>query len=696
MSGCSSGDVCSQEQRRRCCISHVFFNSATLNSDEIAAIHVAPSRGRSGDGGDGVFWSKNPRKFIRSGQVHRTADSSSSGSSSCCGPPVYEGDECFTFGDVLKAVDSLASLLRSILDADDPYLILSQSSFSVKSNYSKQRTSSRSKSAVSFIPSVKQLAESDNVYKPKILGLYMPPSVEYIVSVLSVLRCGEAFLPLDPLWPKDRILSVVSSANVDLIVTFEPSFYDVEKSGWLVEFGSCPVLSLSMKEIMEGCSSPLQLYWPCEKEQKRLFCYVLYTSGSTGEPKGVCGTEQGLLNRFMWMQELYPMHEGEILLFKTSISFIDHLQEFLGAMLGACTLVIPPFNELRKDPFSIVNFLQAYSINRLIAVPSLMRVILPTLKIQSNIGIGCSLKFLVLSGEDFPLSLWDELSSLLPRTSILNLYGSTEVSGDCTYFDCKMLPTILDTEALTSVPIGVPISNCDVLLVGENDTSKTGEIYVGGLCVSIGYIEASPTPLDYIKMCKNYSCNCCEDDCGSQVYYRTGDFARRLPGGDLVFLGRKDRTIKVHGQRVALEEIENIIRAHPDVIDAAVISHEDSGELSFLTAFLVLRHNNLSGNLVRSSVRSWLSSKVPLAMIPNRFVLIESLPMSSSGKVDYAFLASSTFFTLHVQDDIDGAKHSDNLEMIKKVYYYLLKGHFVHFVCLNIFIILLAPIYSNT
>lgn len=129
-------------------------------------------------------------------------------------------------------------------------------------------------------------------YFPKLVGIFMVPSVEYIVSVLAVLRCGEAFVPLDPLWPKDRILSI----NVDLIIGSSDEFgskscCQIDAEHCLVQCGCAPVLCVSManQDPIDLSSIP----WPCEKRKQRPFCYVLYTSGSTGKPKGVCGTEIG-------------------------------------------------------------------------------------------------------------------------------------------------------------------------------------------------------------------------------------------------------------------------------------------------------------------------------------------------------------------------------------------------------------------
>ncbi|XP_044482387.1 putative acyl-activating enzyme 19 isoform X3 [Mangifera indica] len=547
-------------------------------------------------------------------------------------PSIYEGDRFFTFAQVLASIDSFSSRLRHTLHDSDE-------------------------------------RSGNNLYTPKIIGLYMPPSVEYIISVLSILRIGEAFLPLDHSWPRQRTMSIISSSNVSLVIACGSSFGEpIHESHWLVKCGICPVLCFSMEQIVEETIRPSELNsaWHCESQRQRLFCYLMYTSGSTGKPKGVCGTEQGLLNRFIWMQDSYPLNGDEVLLFKTSISFVDHLQEFLSAILTACSLVIPPTMELKTNLFSIIHYLQAYSICRLTAVPSLLRAILPSLQSQHDL-IPRSLKLLVLSGEVLPLSLWNMLSKLLPNLSILNLYGSTEVSGDCTYFDCKNLPTILETEMLTSVPIGVPIPNCNVELVESDiDTPNQGQIYVGGLCVSSGYFSESTSMFsEFVRLHKNSICNC-RVNCGAHLYFRTGDFAKRLPSGDLVFLGRKDRTVKVNGQRMALEEIEYTLREHPDLVDAAVISHNVHGEPAFLEAFILLLEKDKAREICIESIKSWMINKLPLAMIPSRFMIMDSLPMSFSGKVDYASLASIN--VIGPAHDVTRETKNSDLKVIKKAF----------------------------
>ncbi|KAL4561450.1 hypothetical protein LXL04_033616 [Taraxacum kok-saghyz] len=607
---------------RSCCISHEFYKSASKNPTKIAVIHASPRRRTKS--------TTETDPFIETSPSHHH-------------PPVYEGDVCFTYSEILEAVDSLSRRLRFILDGGaDQHLIR---------------------------PSPRPLPIDQSANTPKIVGIYMVPSVEYIISVLSVIRCGAAFMPLDPSWPKERVLSVVSSSTSKLILCSSTSFdgnntQKINKHHWSVDAGSCPVLEVSMKTNLNHHFSSPSLLWPCENKKLRPFCYLMYTSGSTGIPKGVCGTEQGLLNRFIWMQDTYPLYGEENLLFKTSIGFIDHLQEILGALLTTCTLIIPPFNALKENILSITQYLQDYSINRLVAVPTLMRMLLPPLQSSYNTTIQSSLKLLILSGEILHLSLWNSLTKLLPNTTILNLYGSTEVSGDCTYFDCKKLPSILETESLTTVPIGTPIPNCDVQLLGE-------EIYVSGVCTANGYLNHDIMPLDTVNFLAGsafcYSIDQKKSQSQSQsqrvVLFKTGDFAKRVGGGELVFIGRNDRTVKVNGHRVALEEVESTMRLHDDVDDVVVVLSEEDVDLE---AYVVVRKGCDCVESLSFCVRFWLVEKLPVVMIPRRFFFVDSIPVScSSGKVDYMLLESLRSSMADICGEVDD---DDLLQTIKEAF----------------------------
>ncbi|KAK9058216.1 hypothetical protein SSX86_023056 [Deinandra increscens subsp. villosa] len=608
-----------------CCISHEFYKSASKNPNKIAVIHASP------------------RHLRKRTEIDQSTEEASP---SHHHPPVYENDISFTYSEILEAVASLSRRIRFILDGgDDPSLIRSSSG---------------------------PLSIDQSANAPRIVGIYMVPSVEYIISVLSVIRCGEAFMPLDPSWPNGRILSVVSSSAASLILCNSllsdgNCTQQINKNHWLIESGGCPILVFSMKTILNKHFSHPSLLWPCGNMSLRSFCYLMHTSGSTGKPKGVCGTEQGLLNRFLWMQDIYPLCGQETLLFKTSIGFVDHLQEILGALLTSCTLVIPSFSGLKENILSIIEYLQDFSINRFVAVPSLMRILLPTLQSSPIMIIQNSLKLLILSGEILHISLWNSLAKLLPDTTILNLYGSTEVSGDCTYFECKRLSSIMDTESLSTVPIGIPIPNCEVRLVGEK-APNYGEIYVSGLCIATGYLNHGIMPLNTVKKLPESSFCCSVNEKESQLYFKTGDFAKQLPGGDLVFIGRNDRTVKVNGNRMALEEIENAIRTHEDVSDAAVIFKQGEGEFANLEAYIVLKLGHDSVKSLSFSLRGWLVDKLPLAMIPKRFFFVDSLPISSSRKVDYKLLSSLRCSMSDISSESEQIPHGNLLRTIKEAF----------------------------
>ncbi|XP_049368700.1 putative acyl-activating enzyme 19 isoform X2 [Solanum verrucosum] len=644
-----------------CCISHEFYKVATNNPNKIAVIQAC----------GGLKIAKEFRLSCSENGDQDTREEFQEFVSSkrkSVNPPVYEGDQCFTFSEILSAVDSLSSRLRCILDGgDDPNLVKPSS---VNMHQTANDCSSKDQLIVgSSDRGLEQYTQLlHKTYIPKVVGIYMEPSVVYIVSVLSVLRCGEAFMPLDPSWPNERILSVISSSKADLIVGYESSVdrtcHQLDKLRWLIHKGSNPVFYMSIEDVIRKKSDSL-LAWPCESERLRSFCYLMYTSGSTGIPKGVCGTEVGLLNRFLWMQGSFPFQKEEILLFKTSISFIDHLQEFLGAILANCTLIIPPFNQLKDNIFCVVNLLQEYSISRLVAVPSLIRAILPALHSMHYPTAQISLKLLVLSGEIFDISLWKMLVKLLPQTSVLNIYGSTEVSGDCTYFDCKWLPTMLEQDALGSIPIGIPIDNCEVVLIGENSPDE-GEICVGGSCVASGYFShPSILPLDNVKLHQEIIDGKNDEN---EVYFRTGDFGRKLSDGNLVYIGRRDRTVKICGHRIALEEVESVLREHQEVADSAVVSRCVQGDNLFLEAYLLLKQKENNLEVFRSTIRCWMASKLPPTMIPTRFYFVESFPMSSSGKVDYNMLATFAASEAGNHIAIEETQDIDLINVIQKAF----------------------------
>lgn len=225
---------------------------------------------------------------------------------------------------------------------------------------------------------------------------------------------------------------------------------------------------------------------------------------------------------------------------------------------------------------------------------------------------------------------------------------------------------MLEQDALGSVPIGIPIDYCDVVLVGENSPDE-GEICVGGSCVASGYFShPSILPLDNVELHQEITDGKNDEN---EVYFRTGDFGRKLSDGNLVYIGRKDRTVKITGQRIALEEVESVLREHQEVTDSAVVSRCVQGDILFLEAYLLLKQKENNLEVFRSTIRCWMASKLPPTMIPARFYFVESFPMSSSGKVDYKILATSAASDAGKHIEIEETQDIDLINVIQKVFY---------------------------
>lgn len=215
----------------------------------------------------------------------------------------------------------------------------------------------------------------------------------------------------------------------------------------------------------------------------------------------------------------------------------------------------------------------------------------------------------------------------------------------------------MKTETLTTVPIGIPIPNCEVLLFGD-------EIYVSGQCIANGYFNHEIIPLDTLNLQPGSAFVVKE----SKVFFKTGDFAKKLGGGELVFVGRNDRTVKVNGHRIGLEEIENTMRLHENVDDVVVVFENGEGEVGFLEAYVVVKKGCDFVKSLRFCIRGWMIEKLPLAMIPRRFFFVESIPLTFSGKVDYDLLASSRCSNLDICGETDEVLDDNLLQTIKEAF----------------------------
>lgn len=443
------------------------------------------------------------------------------------------------------------------------------------------------------------------------VGIYMERSIDAVVAYLAALKANTPYVPLDTSNPRHRLELLISDAGCRLILTHRGL------SGGLPD--GVERISLDEPAIMRGDTAPLLANATAED-----LAYIIYTSGSTGVPKGVAGSHRAAINRFEWMWKTYPFSAGETCCQKTALGFVDSVWEIFGPLLGGVRSVIIP-DELVFDPDAFVDLLARYEVERIVLVPSLLRTMLDAV---SDIATRLpKLKLWSTSGELLPTDLVRRFHKALPAATLLNIYGSSEVTADVTYHEVDR------SKHLAPVPIGRPISNTQIFVLDEYKNLVPplvqGEIHVGGDCLARGYWKQPEfTAQRFIP--NLYRPN------KSRFVFATGDLGRILADGTIEYLGRSDQQIKLRGFRIEPGEIEANLTAHPLVRDAVIAVHGESSETQHLIAYIVRSEG--SGSLT-NELRGFLRSRVPEYMIPGVFVELDRLPLLPSGKLDRMALA---------------------------------------------------------
>jgi amino acid adenylation domain-containing protein len=444
---------------------------------------------------------------------------------------------------------------------------------------------------------------------PEVLvGVCVERSVEMVVGLLAVLKAGGAYVPLDPGHPVERISFMLADSAAHLLLTQHSLGESLANWG-----GETIYLDSEWAEIARDSADN-----PAATASAANSAYVLYTSGSTGQPKGVVNTHRASVNRFAWMWRKYPFAKDEVCCQKTSLSFGDSIWEIFGPLLQGVPLVIIP-DDVVKDPQRFISALTTNKVTRLVLVPSLLRVMLELGgKLAQQPG---HLRFCVCSGETLPVELAAMFREQLPQTLLINLYGSSEVAADV--LCCE----VGGTEGLATIPLGRPIANTSVYVIDANfqpvPLGVLGEICIGGEGLARGYFkQAGLTAEKFVP--DPFSAE------GGARLFRTGDVGRYLPDGKIEYLGRRDHQVKVRGFRIELGEIETQLESHPNVRQAVVVASDNERGDRQLVAYVVAA-GVAPGD---KELRAHLRRKLPDYMIPAAFTVLEKLPLTPSGKID--------------------------------------------------------------
>lgn len=439
------------------------------------------------------------------------------------------------------------------------------------------------------------------------VGVLLERSLEMVVSLLAVLKAGGAYVPLDPGYPPERLRYMIEDAAVAVLLTQAEIAEQAKVSGArLVDLGA-------EWEVVAACDETE----PEVMVSAEMLAYVIYTSGSTGMPKGAMNTHAGILNRLLWMQEVYRLTGADRVLQKTPFSFDVSVWEFFWPLLAGAQLVLAKPGG-HQDSSYLTEIIRERGITVLHFVPSMLRVFIE----ESGVEQCQSIRQIISSGEALDASLQERVQQRLPHAELDNLYGPTEAAIDVTRWRC----VAGDERAI--VPIGHPIANVQMYVLDERmepvPVGMLGELYIGGVNVGRGYLgRADLTAERYVPQPHGTR--------GGERLYRTGDAGRYLSDGSIEYVGRVDQQVKVRGNRIELGEIEAGLASHSGVREAVVRVVERSGSEGDLVGYIV---KQASSSATIEELREHLRVTLPEYMIPALFVELKEIPLTPNGKVD--------------------------------------------------------------
>jgi len=457
--------------------------------------------------------------------------------------------------------------------------------------------------------------QSINVGPETVVALCLERSLDMVVSMLGVLKAGGAYLPLDPLLPQERLAYMLREARAQVLLTQERLL-----SVLPTEDVQALCLDRDWSEIgTHATDNPLNRVVPGN------LAYILFTSGSTGQPKAVAVEHQ----------QIYGYLHGilEPLAFPPQASFA--LVSTFAADLGN-TMIYPAFatggclHIISQDQLSAPALMEAhfrcYPIDCLKIVPFHLRALLES----TSSGQMLPGQRLILGGETATWELVETVQKLVPDCLIFNHYGPTECTvGVLTW----RVDNVVDRYS-SAVPLGRPLADTSVYLLDAQlrpvPFGVAGELYIGGKTVARGYSN------DSVLTAEKFLPDPFSDEPGARLY-KTGDLARYLPDMTVEFLGRIDNQVKIRGFRVELGEIEALLARYPMVRDAVVTVREDVPGQKRLVAYIVCARGQ---EITLDELRGYLRRALPEYMVPSAFVFLQALPLMANGKVDRRKLPS--------------------------------------------------------
>ncbi len=471
------------------------------------------------------------------------------------------------------------------------------------------------------------LLQRCGVKKGDHVGLFFPKCVESVICMFAVLKAGGVYVPLDPQAPVERIAYIIGNCGIRVLITQDERLRSLDAAtresldrcvviDQATESGNgTGVLPWSALSDYPASHSPLVTLTETD------LAYILYTSGSTGRPKGVMLSHQNALTFVEWCAAKFQITHEDRLSNHAPLHFDLSVFDVYNAIEAGATVYLVT-EELALFPTTLAKFIETYKISVWYSVPSALVLLLLHADLKAEKL--ANLRTILFAGEVFPMKYLKRLAELLPAVDLENLYGPTETNV-CTYYK-------VDRERLASMdklPIGIACENTEVFAVNDQDEivttpGESGELYVRGPAVTCGYwgdIEKTRKMVVPNRFQKNFE----------EKMYRTGDIVTLAEDGNYYFVGRRDSMIKSRGYRIELGEIECALLSHPAVREAAAIAVADDLVGNRIKA-IVAAH--AAESIKAAELQQHCATRIPKYMIPELIEFRESLPKTSTGKVD--------------------------------------------------------------
>jgi amino acid adenylation domain-containing protein len=451
--------------------------------------------------------------------------------------------------------------------------------------------------------------------KPEVpVAICLKRSTDLMVSLLAVLKSGGACVPLDPAYPAERLEYMLRDTRAPLLLTQDE------------------LLSPRVRNITEIIDLPATLGVIDQESSDRWasgvtptnLAYIIYTSGSTGKPRGVLLTHAGLVNHHIAVQKIYDLSSSDHVLQFSSISFDIALEEIFPTWIAGATLIL----RTEVTPLGARDFVHWIGEQKVTVLD------LPTAYWHELVHqlsdlkqpMPAAMRLVIVGGEKASakaLAFWNKL--VVGKIRWINTYGPSEASIIATAYEPS--PHSAE-EASASIPIGRPIANTQVHILDRDlnpvPEGASGELHIGGIGLARGYLNQPQLSAE------KFIVNPFSKDPGARLY-KTGDMARRLPNGEIEFLGRSDDQVKIRGFRVEVVEVESALAQHPGVQEAVIVAKDDGAGGKQLVAYVVPVRRRGPPVL---ELRNFLRERLPDYMVPSAFLTLDTLPLTPNGKVD--------------------------------------------------------------